>query len=126
MSRACIDSHTARSPTRGHYGEQAIRLLGNHRTWLAVGLGLASIEPVKGEKRLAAPLFQVYPFWPKPLPTMGDGESGGTCIDSQDHLFIGDPRLQTGGLVSPEGGGRPEKIQSSPPVIELGPAPTCQ
>src|SRR5882672_4560132 len=88
---------------------------------LAIGLGLGSIEPVKGEKRLTAPLFQVDPFWPKPLPdNWVTGEIGGTCIDSQDHLFLVTRGFQTGGLVSPEGvAGRPEKSKASPPVIEL-------
>ena len=71
---------------------------------LAVGLGLLSIEPAKSEKRLAAPAFQVDPFWPKPLPdNWVTGEVGGTCIDSQDHVFIVTRGFQTGGLVSPEG-----------------------
>ncbi len=88
---------------------------------LAIGLGLANIGPVKGEKRLVAPAFQVDPFWPKPLPdNWVTGEIGGTCIDSQDHLFIVTRGFQTGGLVSPEGvAGRPEKSKASPPVIEL-------
>src|SRR5438876_7239770 len=60
---------------------------------VAIGVGLVSMEPVAGpakpEKRLVAPIFQVDPFWPKPLPdNWVTGEIGGTCIDSQDHLFI--------------------------------------
>jgi len=90
---------------------------------LAVGLGLLSIEPAKSEKRLAAPAFQVDPFWPKPLPdNWVTGEVGGTCIDSQDHVFIVTRGFQTGGLVSPEGvAGQPAKSKASPPVIEFDP-----
>lgn len=70
-----------------------------------------------------APVFRVDPFWPKPLPhNWVTGEVGGTCVDSQDHVFIVTRGFQTGGLVSPEGvGGRPEKSTASPPAIEFDP-----
>jgi len=97
---------------------------------LAIGLGLANIGPVKGEKRLVAPAFQVDPFWPKPLPdNWVTGEIGGTCIDSQDHVFIVTRGFQNGGLVSPENVGGADtktgtrggafKSKASPPVIEF-------
>src|SRR3989454_1690599 len=101
---------------------------------LALGIGLVSMEPVAGpskaEKRLVAPTFQVNPFWPKPLPdNWVTGEIGGTCIDSQDHVFIVTRGFQTGGLVSPEGVGGADtrtgtlggafKSKASPPVIEF-------
>src|SRR5882762_9204809 len=101
---------------------------------VAIGVGLVSMEPVAGpakpEKRLVAPIFQVDPFWPKPLPdNWVTGEIGGTCIDSQDHLFIVTRGFQTGGLVSPEGVGGADtktgtlggafKSKASPPVIEF-------
>jgi len=85
------------------------------------------------------PRFQVDPFWPKPLPdNWVTGEIGGTCLDSQDHVFIVTRGFQTGGLVSPEGVGGantgtdpnapgyplgtlggPFKSKASPPVIEF-------
>src|SRR3989454_6799108 len=101
---------------------------------LALGIGLVSMEPVAGpskaEKRLVAPTFQVDPFWPKPLPdNWVAGEIGGTCIDSQDHVFVVTRGFQTGGLVSPEGVGGADtrtgtlggafKSKASPPVIEF-------
>src|SRR5215475_5806890 len=66
---------------------------------------------------LVAPNFQVAPFWPKPLPdNWVTGEIGGTCIDSQDHVFVVTRGFQTGGLVSPEGvGGQPDPSKASPP-----------
>ena len=69
----------------------------------------------------AVPQFQVDPFWPKPLPhNWVTGEVGGTCVDSQDHVFIVTRGFQTGGLTSPEGvAGRPEKSHASPPAIEF-------
>jgi hypothetical protein len=70
---------------------------------------------------LDPPSFRVDPFWPKPLPDKWvTGESGGTCIDSRDHLFVFTRGFQTGGLVSPEGvGGQPDQSKASPPVIEF-------
>jgi len=76
------------------------------------------------------PLFAVDPYWPKPLPNgWVTGEIGGTCIDSQDHVFVVTRGFQTGGLASPEGigGANPRngalggafKTQASPPVIEF-------
>src|ERR1700751_2718205 len=104
--------------------------LGTIGLGLAIGLGLISIEPAKSEKRLAAPVFQVDPFWPKPLPdNWVTGEVGGTCLDSQDHVFIVTRGFQTGGLTSPEGVGGADtktgtlggafKSKASPPVIEF-------
>src|SRR5437879_13113907 len=50
------------------------------------------------------PRFQVDPFWPKPLPhNWVTGEIGGTCVDSQDHVFGVTRGCQKGGRVSPEG-----------------------
>jgi DNA-binding beta-propeller fold protein YncE len=38
---------------------------------------------------LDPPKFQVDPSWPKPLPNRWvTGEVAGTCVDSQDHVFI--------------------------------------
>ncbi len=100
---------------------------------LALGIGLVSMEPVadpqKAEKRVA-PTFKVDPFWPKPLPdNWVTGEIGGTCLDSQDHVFIVTRGFQNGGLVSPEGVGGADtrtgtlggafKSKASPPVIEF-------
>ena len=73
------------------------------------------------------PVFKVDPYWPKPLPdNWVTGEVGGTCIDSQDHVFIVTRGFQTGGLASPEGigGANPKtgqlsKSRASPPVIEF-------
>jgi hypothetical protein len=79
---------------------------------------------------LNPPLMAVDPHWPKPLPNgWVTGQVGGTCIDSQDHVFIVTRGFQTGGLTSPEGvgGANPStgalggafKSKASPPVIEF-------
>jgi hypothetical protein len=103
---------------------------------LAVVVGGVSMTAVQADNKakpagaLAAPMFKVDPFWPKPLPdNWVTGEVGGTCIDSQDHLFIVTRGFQTGGLTSPEGVGGADtrtgslggafKSKASPPVIEF-------
>jgi DNA-binding beta-propeller fold protein YncE len=98
-------------------------VLGTIGLTLAVGVSfvIPLIESAAAAGPLVPPTFQVDPFWPKPLPNNWvTGEVGGTCIDSQDHLFIVTRGFQTGGLVSPEGvAGQPVKSKASPPVIEF-------
>ena len=78
------------------------------------------------------PRFQVDPTFPKPLPNNWvTADIGGTCIDSQDHLFVVTRGFQSGGLTSPEGvgGANPSNgmlggaytSRASPPVIEFDP-----
>ena len=91
---------------------------------LAVAIGGSLWAPrtqADSTKPPQTPKFQVDPFWPKPLPdNWVTGEVGGTCVDSQDHVFIYTRGFQTGGLVSPEGvAGQPQKSIASPPVIEF-------
>ncbi len=63
-----------------------------------------------------APQYTVDPFWPKPLPDRWvTGEVAGTCVDSNDHVFIVTRGFQTGGLISPE----TVVAHASPPVIEF-------
>ncbi len=64
--------------------------------------------------------FQVDPFWPKPLPNDAvtgkpwvTGEVGGTCVDSQDHIFTVN-RASQGNLIAPE----TVIATPAPPVIE--------
>jgi len=86
---------------------------------------LAQAQSVKNP-----PLMGADPTWPKPLPNgWVTGQVGGTCIDSQDNIFIVTRGFQTGGLTSPEGvgGANPSngalggtfKSKPAPPVIEF-------
>ena len=89
-----------------------------------LALGIGFLNPLtQADPRTSAnpPSFRVDPFWPKPLPdNWVTGEVAGTCIDSNDHVFIVTRGFQTGGLVSPEGvAGQPVKSRASPPVIEF-------
>jgi hypothetical protein len=88
---------------------------------LAISWGLWHPVSVKADRHGPnSPRFVVDPFWPKPLPAgWVTGEIGGTCVDSNDHVFIYTRGFQTGGLVSPEGVGGAPKSFASPPVIEL-------
>lgn len=58
------------------------------------------------------PKFEVDPSWPKPLPNRWvNGEVSGTCVDSQDHVFI----VNRGNLSAKE-----KMIATpAPPVIEF-------
>jgi len=97
---------------------------------IAFGPWNQSIEAKQNGSTLVPPTFKVDPFWPKPLPdNWVTGEIGGTCIDSQDHVFVVTRGFQNGGLVSPEGVGGADtatatlggafKSKASPPVIEF-------
>jgi len=96
---------------------------------LTLPIVLALWNPIMAARQPRAPApsvhnppdFGVDPFWPKPLPlNWVTGEVGGTCIDSQDHLFIVTRGFQTGGLASPEGvAGKYIKSTASPPVLEF-------
>jgi hypothetical protein len=90
-------------------------------------------QPVQAQSAAKPPLLAVDPLWPKPLPNGWVlGQVGGTCIDSNDHVFIVTRGFQTGGLTSPEGvgGANPNtgalggayKTVAAPPVIEFDPA----
>jgi hypothetical protein len=87
-------------------------------------------SPIQAQSVNNPPLMAADPNWPKPLPNgWVTGQVGGTCIDSQNHVFIVTRGFQTGGLTSPEGvgGANPNtaalggafKSKPSPPVIEF-------
>ena len=62
--------------------------------------------------------FQVDPFWPKPLPDdWVTGNVGGTCVDSNDHVFIVSRTADPTNLTNPE----KEIAKPAPPVIEFNP-----
>jgi hypothetical protein len=91
--------------------------------------GYAQAKPPAADAANTTPAFQVDPYWPKPLPdNWVTGEIGGTCVDSQDHVFVVTRGFQNGGLASPEGKGGADPrtgqfapSKASPPVIEFAP-----
>ena len=70
-----------------------------------------------------APEYRVDPFWPRPLPTLTDGEGlarqwvtgmvGASCIDSHDHIITVNRGFLPGGLLPQEG----SQSIPSPPVL---------
>jgi DNA-binding beta-propeller fold protein YncE len=96
----------------------------------AVISGWAPSTQADPKKPPKTPVFQVDPSWPKPLPfNWVTADIGGTCIDSQDHVFVVTRGFQNGALTSHEGigGANPKtgalggayKSKASPPVIEF-------
>jgi DNA-binding beta-propeller fold protein YncE len=98
----------------------------------ATGLALAIIALAAGEQRLSAsiaqekvtaPVFEVDPVWPRPLPNHWLlGSVIGVGVDSKDHVFIihrGDSTLN----VRTETGTKPsgECCTSAPPILEFDP-----
>ena len=74
---------------------KANHLLGGCVVLMALlGCGTGSEEAAQdaesvGEGGPLAPLFEVDPFWPKPLPNhMILGASIGVAVDSRDHVWI--------------------------------------
>ena len=75
------------------------------------------------QTRASAPEFRVDPFWPRPLPTMTDGDGlarqwvtgmvGASCIDSHDHIITVNRGFLPGGLLPQEG----SQSIPSPPVL---------
>ena len=58
---------------------------------VALGIGQLQLERVSASqaKGAEAPMFEVDPFWPKPLPNHWlIGSAIGITIDSRDHVFI--------------------------------------
>ena len=88
------------------------------------GLGVAQLQLQQhaDAAAVAAPAFQVDPFWPKPLPNHWLlGNVIGVAVDSRDHVYIvhrNDKFAATEiGLKS----GVSECCQPAPPVIEFDP-----
>src|SRR3990170_5140988 len=63
----------------------------------ALAFGQAVVAAVGDRQAVDAPMFEVDPFWPKPLPNHWIlGSAIGVGVDSRDHVFIvhrGDPTL---------------------------------
>jgi hypothetical protein len=100
-------------------------------TWatavVVLGLGQGAVGALGREQQtVEAPLFEVDPFWPKPLPNHWIlGSAIGVGVDSRDHVFIihrGLPtltlRTEAGLAASPPTG---DCCASAPPILEFDP-----
>lgn len=56
---------------------------------IALGLGQAALDAAVDTQDVTAPMFEVDPFWPKPLPNHWLlGMAIGVWVDDQDHVWI--------------------------------------
>ena len=83
-----------------------------------------SAEQTVASDGVMAPMFEVDPFWPKPLPDhMVLGSAIGVGVDSRDHVFI----VHRGNLTERTEGGADadppigECCRAAPPVLEFDP-----
>lgn len=91
----------------------------------ALGLGQAALEASAGA-RAEAPIFEVDPFWPKPLPNNWVlGSTIGVGVDSRDHVYIIhrglatlNERTEAGAASDPPTG---ECCLAAPPILEFDP-----
>ena len=92
---------------------------------LALGVGQAVLEAAQGQA-VEAPVFEVDPLWPRPLPNHWIlGSAIGVGVDSKDHVFIihrGYPtltaRTEAGLDTKPQTG---ECCAAAPPILEFDP-----
>jgi DNA-binding beta-propeller fold protein YncE len=93
----------------------------------ALGIGQALIEPnVAAADGKQAPMFEVDPFWPKPLPNHWlIGSSIGVSVDAQDHVWM-IHRPQTLNKANELGltSKTSECCDAAPPVLEFDQAGT--
>ena len=94
-------------------------------TILALAAGQAALRASTG-RAVDAPMFEVDPMWPKPLPNHWIlGSAIGVGVDSKDHVFIihrGFPtltaRTEAGLDTKPQTG---ECCAAAPPILEFDP-----
>ncbi|MDT8341481.1 MAG: hypothetical protein RQ751_08220 [Longimicrobiales bacterium] len=96
---------------------------------LGTGILLAAaagrVEQAAPPGAVEVPLFEVDPFWPKPLPNHWlMGSVIGVGVDSRDHVFVVhrgaslNPRTEAGAAQDPPTG---ECCHPAPPVLEFDP-----
>jgi DNA-binding beta-propeller fold protein YncE len=90
----------------------------------ALAAGQAALEASARRAAKEAPIFEVDPLWPKPLPNHWIlGSTVGVGVDSRDHVFIihrgnGNPRTELGAAQDPPTG---ECCLPAPPILEFDP-----
>ena len=94
-------------------------------TIAGLGVGQAALSAAADEQTVEVPLFEVDPFWPKPLPNHWLlGSVIGVGVDSRDHVFIIhrqeslNARTEVGAAQNPPTG---ECCRPAPPVLEFDP-----
>lgn len=97
-------------------------------TALGLTLGAAGLERAaiaRASQAAEAPIFEVDPFWPRPLPNHWlMGSVVGVGVDSRDHVFVVhrqaslNPRTEVGAAQDPPTG---ECCFPAPPILEFDP-----
>ena len=97
---------------------------------IALGIAQTALEKraaAEARGSVQAPIFEVDPFWPKPLPNHWLlGMTVGVSVDDQDHVWIIhrgaatlNPKTETGADATPPTG---ECCLPAPPVLEFDPS----
>jgi DNA-binding beta-propeller fold protein YncE len=92
----------------------------------ALGFGQAALQASVDAQAVQAPMFEVDPMWPKPLPNHWIlGSTIGVGVDSRDHVFIIhrglmtlNERTEAGSATDPPTG---ECCSPAPPILEFDP-----
>ena len=92
----------------------------------ALGFGQAVLQASVDAQAVQAPMFEVDPMWPKPLPNHWIlGSAIGVGVDSRDHVFIIhrglstlNERTEAGSATDPKTG---ECCSPAPPILEFDP-----
>jgi hypothetical protein len=92
---------------------------------VALGIGQRALQGAAEGRQVQAPVFEVDPFWPQPLPNHWVlGSVIGVGVDARDHVFIVH-RQQTLNarteVLTGEAAARGECCVPAPPVLEFAP-----
>lgn len=94
-------------------------------TAILLGVGQAKLQAASQGRAVQAPVFEVDPFWPKPLPNHWIlGSTIGVGVDARDHVFIVhrqqtlNARTESSAAQDPPTG---ECCLPAPPVLEFDP-----
>lgn len=90
---------------------------------VTLGFGQAALDAWAGSQvQREAPLFQVDPFWPKPLPNGWVlGTVIGVGVDSRDHVFVVHRGVAGAEAAADQDPPMAECCSSAPPVLEFDP-----
>ncbi|HIF22043.1 MAG TPA: hypothetical protein EYQ27_09090 [Gemmatimonadetes bacterium] len=85
-----------------------------------LGVGQATLEGVALSQTVRAPIFEIDPFWPKPLPNGWIyGTVIGVTVDAQDHVYIVHRGVQGAEAGADQNPPLAECCSSAPPVLEF-------
>lgn len=92
----------------------------------ALGIGQTFVHEtatVQAQSGVEAPMFEVDPLWPQPLPNHWVmGMTIGVAVDSNDHVFIVHrPESVTAGEAPAANGNAAECCVPAPPILEFDP-----